>query len=107
METLHVANGLASLVGAIALSWVVLHPKIHEGIMVKAGLVMMILSLASTATLTLTGTENWDGLWRAGFALRLGLCIVVFGVGVRLYSLPSQTHRFKRRHSDWVKRHGS
>lgn len=87
--------------GVFALSWVVLHPRIHEGLVIKIGLVAMIFSLAATAALTLSNTENWTALWRAGFVLRLGLFLVGCGVIWRAYGLHLKHERPMRRVSDW------
>lgn len=87
--------------GVIALTWVVLHPKIHEGLLIKVGLVTMIFSLAATATLTLTNTENWTALWRAGFALRLGLFFAGIGVIWKAYGMHIKRKNPLRRSSDW------
>ena len=101
MDCWHYLNGVISIMGVFALSWVVLHPKIHEGVLIKVGLVAMIFSLAATAALTLTNTENWTGLWRAGFVLRLGLFLAGVGVIWRAYGLHLKRNRPMRRMSDW------
>lgn len=102
MDCWHYLNGIISLMGVVALSWVVLHPRIHEGLVIKLGLVAMIFSLSATAALTLTDTENWAGLWRAGFALRLGLFIAGCGVIWRAYGIHWRLSKPKRRATDWV-----
>jgi hypothetical protein len=103
MDNWHLLNGVVSIMGVFALSWVVLHPKIHEGVVIKLGLVMMIFSLAATAILTLTETENWTALWRAGFALRLGLFLAGCGVIWRAYGMYWSGRLPKRRATDWAK----
>lgn len=102
MGTWHLMNGIISAMGVLALSWVVMHPKIHEGLVIKLGLVAMIFSLAATATLTLTGTEDWTALWRAGFVLRLGLFVAGCGVIYRAYGSRWRDQAPKRRASDWA-----
>lgn len=102
MDCWHFLNGWMSLMGVGVLSWVVLHPKIHEGVVIKIGLITMIFSLGATAAVTLSATEDWDALWRAGFALRLGLFLVGCGVIWRAYG----SRRFGSRHrraSDFFK----
>lgn len=101
MDCWHYLNGVISIMGVFALSWVVLHPRIHEGVLIKVGLVTMIFSLAATAALTLTNTENWTALWRAGFVLRLGLFLAGVGVIWRAYGLHLKRNRPMRRMSDW------
>lgn len=100
MDCWQFLNGVISVMGVFALSWVVLHPKIHEGLLIKVGLITMIFSLAATAILTLTDTENWDALWRAGFSLRLGLFLSGCGVIYRAYGIRLKPHR--RRTTDWA-----
>lgn len=99
MDEWHTASGLVSLACAAFLSWLVIYPKIHEGVIVKTGLVMMIVSLLVTAALTLGHSTEWAAYWRAGFYLRLGLCITCLGVIVRVTGWCST--RPKRRMSDW------
>lgn len=96
-------NGIISVMGVVALSWVVLHPRIHEGLLIKVGLVIMIFSLASTAVITLSETENWVALWRAGFALRLGLFMVGCGVIWKAYGIQIKRNGPIRRSTDWSK----
>lgn len=101
MDEWHILNGVISIMGVFALSWVVLHPRIHEGLVIKIGLVTMIFSLAATAALTLTETENWTALWRASFALRLGLFLAGCGVIWRAYGINWRNSSPRRRVSDW------
>lgn len=102
MDRWHYLNGIISIMGVLALSWVVLHPRIHEGLLIKVGLVTMIFSLAATAVLTLTGTENWTAIWRAAFALRLGLFFAGCGVIWRAYGLHWRNSPPRRRAADWA-----
>lgn len=80
MDALHILNGLVSLTCAGALSWLVLSPGIHEGPVIKVGLIVMIFSLLATAAHTLGGTENWRPLSAAGLTLRFGLLTVIAGI---------------------------
>jgi hypothetical protein len=82
-DTLQLLNGITSLVVAAVLSGLILSPSAHEGIIVKTGLIMMVLSLLSNSVHTIGKTEDWNSLWAAGFALRLGLLTVLIGVGIR------------------------
>lgn len=105
MDEWHTASGIVSLIGAAFLSWLVLYPKIQEGVIVKTGLVMMIVSLLVTAALTFDGSTEWTAYWRAGLYLRLGLCITCVGVIIRVTGFCSV--RPKRRMSDWLNSHKS
>ena len=102
-QAYYTATGWLSLLAACALSWVVLTSTVREGIVIKAGLILMVAGLFSTAALTLTGAYSLRGLLNAGLALRLGLCIVIAGYWLK-------TRRAKHyclRASDWRDtRHG-
>ena len=103
MDFWHQANGWLSLVGMGLLTCIVLHPRIHEGLVIKTGLMAMIVSLGATAWLTLAEVDNWQALWRAGFVLRAGLVGTVLGCLLRANALPRRKdHRhFLRRSSDF------
>lgn len=100
MDTHHILNGTVSLVAAVALSYIVLSPRWNEGLIAKVGLIMMILSLLSTAALTLlpSGMQDWAALWNAGTALRLGVVLVVLGYYLRR----RHTWHPLRRRTDWA-----
>lgn len=80
MDALHILNGLVSLTCAAVLSWLVLSPGIHEGPVIKVGLIVMIFSLLATAAHILGNTQNWLALSSAGLTLRLGLLTVIAGI---------------------------
>lgn len=100
MESHHILNGLVSVVAAVALSHIVLSQRWNEGPVAKAGMIVMILSLLSTAAITLLPSErpNWAALWNAGTALRLGLVLVVLGYYLRRRRA---LHPLRRR-TDWA-----
>lgn len=87
MDPWHIASGASSLVAAIVLAAIVLHPQIHEGLIVKAGLIVAILSLFGSALLTLAGSQDWPAYWRAGFSLRAGLAVACVGILLRAHRL--------------------
>jgi hypothetical protein len=80
MSDWQIANAAASLFAAVVLTIVVLHPKIHEGLAIKGGLMVMIAGLLATAALTVGGSVDWEAYWRAGFAMRMGLALVCVGI---------------------------
>lgn len=86
-------NGILSTVAALALTKVVLHPGIHEGPIIKTGLIAMIFSLGGTAAHMLTKSEDFEALVRAFGSLVGGLCLVLTGAFLR-------TRRGKRRMRD-------
>lgn len=72
METVFVA--LLAFVAAAGLSWVVLCPSIHEGLIVKVGLVLMIFALLGIAGAAAEGSPrdvygNALALWLIGGAM--------------------------------------
>lgn len=83
MDPWHIASAASSAIAAFVLAAIVLHPQIHEGLIVKSGLVVAILSLVGTAMLTLSGSEDWSAYWRAGFSLRVGLAVACVGILLR------------------------
>lgn len=80
---MQIANGLVSLLGAAMLTGLILNPKIHEGVTVKIGLMLMVWGLIGTAYLTLSASENWGAVWNAGLLLRIGLVVTCAGTWCR------------------------
>lgn len=77
-----VINGVLSLFAAAGLSYVVLHPKIHEGGFIKLGLVAMIISLIGSAMSSLSDA-SMEAAFSAGISLRIGLLLVCVGYAIR------------------------
>lgn len=96
-QSYYTATGWLSLFAACSLSWVALSATVREGIVIKAGLIMMITGLFTTAALTLTGLDSLRGLLNAGMALRLGLCIVIAGYWLKT----RKARHYCLRASDW------
>lgn len=80
MSYWQMANAIVSLFAAGVLTIVILHPRIHEGLPIKAGLMVVVIGLLATAGLTVTESTAWDAYWRAGFAMRAGLAVICLGV---------------------------
>lgn len=80
MDALQVLNGVVSLICAGVLAWLVLSPDVHEGPIIKTGLVTMIFSLLATAAHSLGDSENWAAMATASFTLKLGLLAVICGI---------------------------
>lgn len=87
-----IANGIVSLLCAAVLTVIVLHSKIHEGVVIKVGMILMILALFATGAHALTMSQSWMALWSTGFTLRLGLLIVAVGFVLR-----------RRKRGSWAK----
>lgn len=100
MDTLHIANGVMSLLGAGIVSRIILHPDIHEGFVAKVGLIAIVFSLLATAALALSGADDRAGLWAAGLVLRAGLVLVCGAILWRARSF-LKSNRRARRNADW------
>ena len=80
-------NSILSLLAAVGLGYVVLHPRIYEGTMIKFGLILMIISLIASAASPISDNPLSTAT-NAGMSLRLG--IVIVGLG---YFLKYRRHR--------------
>lgn len=80
MSYWQIANAVVSLFAAAVLTVVILHPKIHEGLAIKGGLMIVVFGLLATAGLTAASSIDWNAYWRAGFAIRGGLALVCIGI---------------------------
>lgn len=96
MDFWHTANGYVSITGAVLLTAIVLHPRVHEGLVIKTGLIAMIISMGATAWLTLAELEDWQAFWRAGFVLRAGLVCAIFGIILRARAYGKATYPHKK-----------
>jgi len=72
-------NGVISSAAALALTKVVLDPDVHEGIIIKSGMVTMIFSLFGTAVHMFSKSEDFEALVRAFVSLVSGIGLVLFG----------------------------
>ena len=72
-------NGVFSLFASLGLSFVVLHPTIHEGLIIKIGMVVMIISLCASASVAFDPTPSLTTAFNAGLSLRVGILIVCVG----------------------------
>lgn len=80
MELLYWTNGVVSLITAFALTWFVLSPRIHEGALVKSGLVFITLGMLASAAHTFDNTDGWYAMWATGLSIRFGILLVVLGM---------------------------
>lgn len=92
----------AGACGAImlALSWMVLNPKVHDGVVIKVGLICMALGFGSIALLLLKGIteKNVVGLERGLLLINAGIAVVIVGYLVR----KAKAHHPARRSTDWA-----
>lgn len=75
-------NGVMSVLAALGLTFVVLHPRIHEGLGIKFGLIVMILSLWASAAVAFNDLPI-DAAFNAGLSLRAGIVIVCLAYAIK------------------------
>lgn len=92
-------NGAVCSMLAIAAAWAALNPKVHDGVVIKAGLISMALGFAGTALALVDGLSCLDmpALSRSGLLIHGGLLLVAAGW---LWRTQGGKHR-KRRATDW------
>lgn len=83
MNTWQYASGVMALFAAIGLCVVVLHRGIHEGPIIKAGLIGLIFSLLIIFALTVNETMILDYYWRATFLTKTSLFVTCLGLFIR------------------------
>lgn len=85
------------VVGGLMLSWAILSRRVNDGVVIKAGLIMMILAFFLAAHFISIG--ELEKLMRPLALLHLGIMVVAVGWFIRArpkYSGPN------RRKTDWV-----
>lgn len=83
MNAWQYASGIMALFAALGLCVIVLHSRIHEGAIIKAGLIGLVFSLLITFALTVNETMVLDYYWRATFLTKSSLFVVCLGLFVR------------------------
>lgn len=76
-------NGVFSLLAALGLSFVVLHPSIREGLAIKGGMIVMVISLIASAAVAFGDPPSVKAAFNAGLALRVGIVIVCLGYAIK------------------------
>ena len=97
MESLLKINAAASLALALLVALAVISPRVRDGIVVKAGLILLSLGAAGLGV-TLSANGPMDLALRALGLQTVGLYVIVAGVLLRARS----TGPRRRRASDWV-----
>ena len=101
MDTiLELINAAACGLISVVLAGLILSPKVHDGVVVKAGLICLSLGFGAVALLL------WDGLTpgelvsleRALMLINAGITVVIVGYLLR----KAKTHCPARRSSDWA-----
>ena len=86
MSQVLIFNAIISMLAAVMCTYVVLNPRIHEGLWVKGGMIIITISLLVSAVLSFTDAELEDHTSSA-FVLRVGILITCIGYALK--------HRFK------------
>lgn len=80
MQYLYWISGVVSLVTAFAIGWLILSPRIHEGALIKLGLITIVFGLLASVAHTFDGTDGWYAIWASSLAIRFGILLVVLGL---------------------------
>lgn len=92
-------NAAACGLIAVVLMWMILSPKVHDGVIIKAGLIAMSLGFGSIALLMLDGMTADDiiSLERSLLLVNAGVAVVIVGYLLRKAS----ARHALRRSTDW------
>lgn len=82
-EVVQTLTGMISLLCAALISIVVLSSRIHEGLVIKSGLIMMALALLALGVIDLKGFDTRHGAQNAVLLLRVGMLVALLGYGWR------------------------
>lgn len=78
-----ITNGVVCALIAFVLVWAVMSTRIHDGIVIKCGMVSMVLGFGSVAVQMLSGLLSPVGLARAILLINIGLSVAVAGYAFR------------------------
>lgn len=97
MDAVAVLNGVGACGLSGLIGWAVLTPRVRDGVVVKAGLILMALGLMALGLQQLAGVTDAARMGRALLLLFAGMSVVAGGVLWRRAHAP----RLSRRASDW------
>lgn len=99
-EFLALVNGGASGLISLALCYVVLNPKIHDGIVIKLGLISMALGFGSIGLRMLDPVLMNDaiGFGRSVLLINIGVVVIILGYVTRC----GRCGHALRRLTDWA-----
>lgn len=102
MDWITLINTAVCCVLAAAATWACLSPRVHDGIVIKIGLIGLALGFASHAWIVHDGIDTFDAIAmaRAQLLINAGLAVVV--VGWLRRGRPGRHHVPERRASDFV-----
>lgn len=98
MNMLLAFDTVAAAVLATVCGWAVMSPRIHDGLVIKAGLILMSLGLALLSFSLADAAEVARPYIVAGSLVLVGLLVVVVGAALRVMNTPP---RRRRRVTDW------
>lgn len=101
MDTLlSLINAAGSGIIALALLGAILNPRVHDGIVIKFGLGVMMFGFGSIALRMLDGLgpDDAEGLARSILLLNSGIAVVIIGYLTRRV----RAHHPVRRTTDWA-----
>lgn len=101
---LYLINAAACGLISVALLGAILSPRVHDGIVVKVGLISMAIGFGAISLRLLEGVKADEiaGLERALLLVNSGLAVVIIGYVMRKV----RAHHPVRRIEDWVSREG-
>ena len=102
MDWITLINTAVCCVLAMAATWACLSPRVHDGIVIKLGLIGLALGFASHAWIVHDGIDYFDAvaLARAQLLINAGMVVVI--VGWLRRGRPGRPHGPERRASDFV-----
>lgn len=95
-------NTIVCCLLSLATGWACLSRRVHDGMVIKFGLILLSVGFAAHALLTFDGIDRWDAiaLTRAQLLINAGMVIVVMGWLLR--GRATRAHAPERRASDFV-----
>ena len=93
-------NALGCGLISLSLMWAILSPKVHDGVVIKIGLIGMALGFGSIALRLVGGIQPHDipGLERSLLLINAGIAVVIVGYLMR----KARSGHSARRSSDWA-----
>lgn len=93
---LSAANAVVCGVLSFLLVWMVLSPKVHDGVVIKSGLSTMAVAFAMIAGFSLDADTAFDGerFQRGTLLLGIGIAVVIVGY---LWRVHREGHQIRRR----------
>lgn len=78
-ELSQLLNGYVSLLCAVLLAYIVLCRHLHEGLVIKTGLILTIVGLFGASFIALKGFDSYGSQWNASLLIYSGLLVTIAG----------------------------